>query len=206
MAYHKINGNNYKIDLEEGEYDDLKGNIISLDISSNTIVLFINKEGKDQVFINSNQDNKNNKNKSDQGIVNKTCNINCNNLILVKIVRYDEYKKSNNKYIIVYQYPDYNFNKNDGFEVKLYVGKYTSNELKKLGINDSISSIRISPNMRLTIYDEDNFKGIYKTIINNSSSHKMIRSTNINETIGYKNNGMPIYHNWKDNIVSLNIE
>jgi hypothetical protein len=192
--FHNINNKTYKIDLEEGEYNDLKGQITKMTISPNTIVLFKKNVGKDKIFTNN----------SSNKTIDQLCDIDCDDLVSTKIVRYDEFNKSTDKYVILYEHPDYN-SENDGYEIKLTTGRYTIDQLKKMGVRDPISSLKISPLTNVTLHD-GNFNGTKKLYENNDQNyHKMVRSLNINEIIGYKKSNKPIYHNWNDVMSSIEI-
>lgn len=57
-----------------------------------------------------------------------------------------------------------------GYVVKLHPGSYTLRDLVKLGMsNDDISSLKVSPGYKVTVYQHDHFRGRGKTF--NSNNH-----------------------------------
>lgn len=191
-SFHNLNQKSYKIDLEEGEYNDLKGTIYKLIVAPNSVVLFKKAKGKDEIFVNQSKNR-----------INRICDIDCADVEFCKIVRYDEYHKSDDKYVIVYEYPDYNSEK-DGFEVKLSAGNYTMDDLKKMGVRDPISSLKISPLTKVILHStEKDYDQLFDN--NDSNYHKMIRNLNVNEIIGYEKMTKPIFHNWWGKISSIEV-
>jgi len=194
-AFFNINKKSYKTDLEEGEYDDLKGRIYRVTVSPNTIVLFKKRVGKDEIFINP----------SGGKLVQRLCDIDCENIENAKIVRYDEYYKSNDKYVTVYEYPDYNADRN-GFEVRLLKGVYGLNDLKRLGIREPIDSLKVGPGTKVTLQTDTKGKPD-KTLNNrNSDTTMLVRTLNLNEVVGYEKVTKPVFHNWYGTISKIVVQ
>jgi|GEM_PF-2671060 len=65
----------------------------------------------------------------------------------------------------LYQHGNY-----QGYEVSLPVGRYTLDELRARGVvNDDISSVRVTPGFRLTVYEHGNFTGWSKIFDSDAS-------------------------------------